>query len=141
MRVERDIESSRQKTPWFSSQKTPLIRFMVISLSFYFPAFSQIRCRTVPFLCSRYAPAIFVFTGWFTLKPQILFPGECPRRFLYSNHEILHTSSICSSEDPTFFFVVFVRWYISEKVDYLSPNSFGENPSEKTRRSALEIGM
>ena len=47
------------------------------------------------------------FTGWFTYKSPNLFPGECPRRFLHSDHEVLHTSSMFHCEYLTCRFLLF----------------------------------
>ena len=44
------------------------------------------------------------YTGWFTLKTQNVFPGECPGRFFDSDRDILHTSYMCPCADLTLFF-------------------------------------
>lgn len=40
-------------------------------------------------------------TGWFKLNDGKLFSGQSPRRFLGSNREIVHTSSMCPYKDLT----------------------------------------
>ena len=52
--------------------------------------------------CSLFLKCVFcLHTGWFTLKKTNLFLGECSRRFVDSDREVLHTSSMCHCEDLT----------------------------------------